>query len=98
MSSEDGVRRLSLHPIHLEVELEAVMLGVLLQDIVQSRLHDPASGFLGVCHRDPHDGSTAEGGRSEYGQPRLQLPLVSDLSSYLLGHSSSSSSFPPAPI
>src|SRR5205823_7976222 len=97
MSSEDGVRRLSLDSIDLEVELEAVVLRVLLEDIVQSRLHYPPSGFLGVGHRDPHDGSTAEGGRSEYGQPRLQLPLVPDLSSDLLGHSSSSS-FLPAPI
>src|SRR2546426_3916075 len=97
MSPEHGVRRLTLDFIHLEVELEAVVLGILLQDIVEGRLHDPASGFLGVGHRDPHDGSTAEGGRSEYGQPRLELPLVSNLSSDLLGHSSSSS-FPPAPI
>src|SRR5438552_12772293 len=95
MSSEDGVRRLSLDPIHLEVKLEAVVLRVLLQDIVEGRLHDPPSGFLGVGHRDSHDGSAAEGGRSEYGQPRLQLALIPDLSSYLLSHPSSSSSFPP---
>src|SRR3989442_5023117 len=94
MLSENCVRGLSLDAINLEVELEAVVLRVLLQYIVEGRLHDPAPGLIGVGHRDPHDWSTPEGGRSEYCQPRLQLPLVPNLSGYLLGHSSSSSSTP----
>src|SRR2546427_384257 len=44
MPSENCVRRLSLDPINLEVELEAVVLRVLLQDVVEGRLHDPARG------------------------------------------------------
>src|SRR5438445_13876774 len=94
MPFENRVRRLSLDPINLEVELEAVVLGVLLQDIVEGRLHDPAPGLLGGRHGNPHDRSAPKGWKNDYRQPRLQLPLVSYLSCDLLTLTSSSSSPP----
>ena len=74
-----GVGCVALDPVDLEVELEAVVLGVLLQDVVERRLDDPPRGLLDVGERDPADGSVSEGRGSEHRDPLLQLPLVLDL-------------------
>jgi hypothetical protein len=83
MPPEDGLGVFALDLVDLKEDLEAVVLGVLFQEVIQGCLDHPAPGFLDIGEWYSSYGGIAERRRSGNRNPRLQLPLVPHFSGFL---------------